>query len=233
MTAASCWGPGPRVDSRRRTISRRLFRTGPSGAPALLFNSTVANAAASLVGLEFKLRGPNATVSHKEASGLAAIVSRDRADSRWRASRCRGRRRRCGLRVFYKAHDRFRVMSPATAPRRARRAVRRRTRRVRPGRRRVRVVARARKRVEVARRCRTRRCSRRRRGERRRAAQRVARSIRAARADDAAGSRGRGHRSQAMSTSCMPRRMPPLRSTRSRPRRSACCSDRRPRSSRR
>src|SRR5215212_6830342 len=47
-----------------------LFRSGPSGAPALLFNSTVANAAASLVGLEFKLRGPNATVSYKEASGL-------------------------------------------------------------------------------------------------------------------------------------------------------------------
>src|SRR5688572_18757568 len=52
-----------------------FFRAGPTGAPALLFNSTVANAAAGLVGLEFKLRGPNATVSYKEASGLAAIVA--------------------------------------------------------------------------------------------------------------------------------------------------------------
>ena len=55
-----------------------LFRNGPSGAPALLFDSTVGNSAASLAGLEFKLRGPNVTVSHKEASGLAAIVTRSR-----------------------------------------------------------------------------------------------------------------------------------------------------------
>src|SRR5688500_17041485 len=52
-----------------------LFRTGPTGAPALLFNSTVANAAASMVGLEYRLRGPNATVSDKEASGMAVIVA--------------------------------------------------------------------------------------------------------------------------------------------------------------
>src|SRR5690606_35785237 len=32
------------------------------------------NAAASLVALEHKLRGPNTTVSHKEASGLAAMA---------------------------------------------------------------------------------------------------------------------------------------------------------------
>jgi hypothetical protein len=38
-----------------------LFRGGPTGAPALLFDSTVGNSAASLAGLEFKLRGPNVT----------------------------------------------------------------------------------------------------------------------------------------------------------------------------
>ena len=48
-----------------------LFSGGPASAPALLFESTVGNAAASLSGMEFKLRGPNVTVSHKEASGLA------------------------------------------------------------------------------------------------------------------------------------------------------------------
>ena len=60
-----------------------LFSGGPSGAPALLFNSTVGNAAAGLAGLEFKLRGPNATISQKEASGLAAIVDRRRSAARW------------------------------------------------------------------------------------------------------------------------------------------------------
>src|SRR5260370_33804 len=52
-----------------------LCRGGPSGAPALLVDSTVANSAAGIAGLEHRLRGPNMTVSHKEASGLAAIVS--------------------------------------------------------------------------------------------------------------------------------------------------------------
>ena len=54
---------------------RALHAGGPAGAPAILFNSTVANAPASLAGLEFKLRGPNVTVSQKESFGLAAIVT--------------------------------------------------------------------------------------------------------------------------------------------------------------
>ena len=53
---------------------RGLFAMGPLGAPALIFNATVANIAASLAGLEMKMRGPNATISQKEASGLAAIA---------------------------------------------------------------------------------------------------------------------------------------------------------------
>ena len=66
---------GQRGDSRRsstwrrssaavRPARRRCFLKAPSGTRA-----------ASLSGMEFKLRGPNATVSHKEASGLAAIVA--------------------------------------------------------------------------------------------------------------------------------------------------------------
>ena len=51
-----------------------LMRGGPTGAPALLFANTVGNAAASLCGIEFGLRGPNTTLSHKEASGLAALA---------------------------------------------------------------------------------------------------------------------------------------------------------------
>jgi 3-oxoacyl-[acyl-carrier-protein] synthase II len=52
----------------------RLIEFGPTGAPALLFSNTVGNAAASLIGLEEKLRGPNTTISYKEASGLAAVA---------------------------------------------------------------------------------------------------------------------------------------------------------------
>jgi 3-oxoacyl-[acyl-carrier-protein] synthase II len=51
-----------------------LMRGGPTGAPALLFANTVGNAAASLCGLEFGLRGPNTTINHKESSGAAALA---------------------------------------------------------------------------------------------------------------------------------------------------------------
>jgi 3-oxoacyl-(acyl-carrier-protein) synthase len=93
-----------------------LFRSGPTGAPALLFNSTVANAAASLVGLEFKLRGPNATVSYKEASGLAAIVSATEMIREGHASALAAGGVDAVYEIFFKAYDRFRVMSAATAP---------------------------------------------------------------------------------------------------------------------
>jgi 3-oxoacyl-[acyl-carrier-protein] synthase II len=90
-----------------------LHRGGPMGAPALLFNSTVANAPASLAGLEFKLRGPNVTVSQKEASGLAAVVM---AVDAIRLGRCRTIA--AGgvdaiFDIFFRVHDRFGVMSPA------------------------------------------------------------------------------------------------------------------------
>lgn len=89
-----------------------LFRSGPSAAPALLFDSTVGNSAAGLTGLEFKLRGPNITVSHKESSGLGAIVG---AVDLLREGR--GRAVVAGgvdavFETFFKAHDRFAVMSP-------------------------------------------------------------------------------------------------------------------------
>ncbi|HUP39419.1 MAG TPA: beta-ketoacyl synthase N-terminal-like domain-containing protein [Vicinamibacterales bacterium] len=93
-----------------------LFKTGPSGAPALLFNSTVANAAASLVGLEFKLRGPNATISYKEASGLAAIVSATELIREGHASALAAGGVDAVYEIFFKAYDRFRVMSPVTSP---------------------------------------------------------------------------------------------------------------------
>ena len=90
-----------------------LFGGGPTNAPALLFESTVGNAAASLAGLEFKLRGPNLTISHKEASGLVAVVT---AVDLLRLNRAKGivaGAIDAVYETFYKAHDRFSVMSPA------------------------------------------------------------------------------------------------------------------------
>ena len=89
-----------------------LFRSGPMGAPALLFDSTVGNSAASLVALDFKLRGPNLTLSHKEASGLSAIVTAVDLLREGRASALIAGGVEAIYETVFKAHDRFKVMSP-------------------------------------------------------------------------------------------------------------------------
>jgi 3-oxoacyl-[acyl-carrier-protein] synthase II len=91
-----------------------LFSGGPTGAPAPLFNSTVGNAAAGLAGLEFKLRGPNATISHKEASSLAAIVTAVDLLRLGRADALVAGGIDSIYDLFYRVHDRFGVMSEAT-----------------------------------------------------------------------------------------------------------------------
>lgn len=89
-----------------------LFRKGVAGAPALLFDSTVGNSAASVTAIEFHLRGPNITMSHKEASGLSAIVTAVDLLREGRASAvCAGGTEAIYETVF-KAYDRFHVMSP-------------------------------------------------------------------------------------------------------------------------
>jgi 3-oxoacyl-[acyl-carrier-protein] synthase II len=92
-----------------------LFKGGPTGAPALIFNSTVANAAAGLVGLDFKLRGPNATISQKEASGLAAIATAVDLLRAGRADAVAAGGMDAVYSIFFRAHDRFAVMSPSRA----------------------------------------------------------------------------------------------------------------------
>ena len=89
-----------------------LFRGGPTGAPALLFDSTVSNSAAGIAGLEHRLRGPNMTVSHKEASGLAAVVTAVDLIREERASSLIAGGADAIFETFYKGHDRFAVMSP-------------------------------------------------------------------------------------------------------------------------
>src|SRR6185295_6853885 len=88
-----------------------LFRSGPTGAPALLFDSTVSNSAAGIAGLEHRLRGPNMTVSHKEASGLAAIVTAVDLIREGRAAALVAGGADAIFETFYKGHDRFAVMS--------------------------------------------------------------------------------------------------------------------------
>lgn len=92
---------------------RGLFALGPTGAPALIFNATVANIAASLAGLEMKLRGPNATISQKEASGLAAIAHAADILRRGRARALVAGGVDAVYRVFYCVHDRFGALSHA------------------------------------------------------------------------------------------------------------------------
>jgi 3-oxoacyl-[acyl-carrier-protein] synthase II len=89
----------------------RLNEHGPIGASALDFSNTVGNAAASLCGLEFGLRGPNVTLSQREASGLAAIAY---AASLLRSGKCRAVVTG-GIddfeRVFFQVHDHFGVLA--------------------------------------------------------------------------------------------------------------------------
>lgn len=93
-----------------------LHRGGPSGAPALLFHSTVGNAAASLVAMERKLRGPNVTISQKEASGLAAIAFAVDLLRESRADVMVAGGVDAVFELFFKAHDLFDVMSPGDPP---------------------------------------------------------------------------------------------------------------------
>jgi 3-oxoacyl-[acyl-carrier-protein] synthase II len=89
-----------------------LFRGGPAGAPALLFNSSVANAAAGLVGLEFKLRGPNVTITQKEASGLSAVATAVDLLRAGRVDAVATGGMDAIYDIFFRAHDRFTVLNP-------------------------------------------------------------------------------------------------------------------------
>ncbi|MEP6782228.1 MAG: beta-ketoacyl synthase N-terminal-like domain-containing protein [Acidobacteriota bacterium] len=90
-----------------------LHAGGATGAPALLFSSTVANAPASLAALEYRLRGPNITVSTKEASGLSAIVTATDLLRLGRAEALVAGGVDALFEIFYRVHDRFGVFDPS------------------------------------------------------------------------------------------------------------------------
>jgi 3-oxoacyl-[acyl-carrier-protein] synthase II len=95
------------------TYLEALFRGGPQMAPALLFETTVGNAPASVTALEYHLRGPNATMSHREASGLVAIACAVEMLRLGRAQQLLSGAVDVVFETFFRALDRFNVMSPA------------------------------------------------------------------------------------------------------------------------
>ena len=92
------------------------LKQGAGASPAILFSNTVGNAPASVCALELGLRGPNATLTHKEASGLAAIEFAARLVRRGRAPAILAGGADVLELVFYRVHDWFAVMAPDHEP---------------------------------------------------------------------------------------------------------------------
>jgi 3-oxoacyl-[acyl-carrier-protein] synthase II len=89
---------------------------GPAAAPALLFSNTVGNAPASICALELALRGPNATLMHKEASGLAAIAFGAHLVRRGKSPLILAGGADVLETSFYRVHDWFGVLAPDPEP---------------------------------------------------------------------------------------------------------------------
>jgi 3-oxoacyl-[acyl-carrier-protein] synthase II len=89
-----------------------LMLKGPNDVIPLIFSNTVGNAPASLCALEFRLRGPNITVSHKEASGLSAIAFSTGLLRDGRASTLLAGGVDELEQTFFRIHDKFGVLSP-------------------------------------------------------------------------------------------------------------------------
>src|SRR6185369_15648170 len=85
---------------------------GPTGVPAIMFSSTIANAPASLCAIQFGLRGPNVTFNQREVSSLAAIAFSVGAIREGRTTAMVTGGADCLEETFFKVHDRFRALSP-------------------------------------------------------------------------------------------------------------------------
>jgi 3-oxoacyl-(acyl-carrier-protein) synthase len=91
---------------------KSYLELGGGSAPALLFSNTVGNAAASTCALEFGLRGPNATITGKEASGLAAVAFGAHLVRRGKAAAVVAGGADALEWNYYRVHDWFDTMSP-------------------------------------------------------------------------------------------------------------------------
>jgi 3-oxoacyl-[acyl-carrier-protein] synthase II len=77
----------------------------------MMFSNTVGNAAASLCGLEFGLRGPNVTLTVKEASGVAAAAYAYHLIATGRAEAVVAGAVDWIDHLFFSVHDRFGVLA--------------------------------------------------------------------------------------------------------------------------
>jgi 3-oxoacyl-[acyl-carrier-protein] synthase II len=91
-------------------VTRTVLTVAPEEAPPMLFPSTVANAAASQLGILEKLAGPNLTFTEKQVAGLRAVIEAERLLRHGRADAVVA----CGVDeahwTYVEAHDRLRVL---------------------------------------------------------------------------------------------------------------------------
>jgi len=91
-------------------VVRTVLTVSPAEAPPMLFPSTVANAAASQLGILERLAGPNLTHTEKQAAGLRAVVEAGRLLVRGRADAVIA----CGVDeapwTYVEAHARLRAL---------------------------------------------------------------------------------------------------------------------------
>jgi 3-oxoacyl-[acyl-carrier-protein] synthase II len=108
--AAGTWNAGSEAMFE---VVRTVLTVAPDEAPPMLFPSTVANAAASQLGILEKLAGPNLTCTEKQVSGLRAIVEAGRLLRRGRADAMVA----CGVDeahwTYVEAHERLRALRSA------------------------------------------------------------------------------------------------------------------------
>jgi hypothetical protein len=97
-------------------VVRTVLTVSPAEAPPMLFPSTVANAAASQLGILERLAGPNLTHTEKQAAGLRAVVEAGRLLVRGRADAVIA----CGVDeapwTYVEAHARLRALRSRDRP---------------------------------------------------------------------------------------------------------------------
>ena len=97
-------------------VTRTVLTVAPEEAPPMLFPSTVANAAASQLGILEKLAGPNLTFTEKQVAGLRAVIEAERLLRHGRADAVVA----CGVDeahwTYVEAHERLGVLRKPGRP---------------------------------------------------------------------------------------------------------------------
>jgi len=111
--AAGTWNAGAEAMVE---VVRTVLTVSPEEAPPMLFPSTVANAAASQLGILERLAGPNLTCTEKQVAGLRALVEAERLLRHGRADAVVA----CGVDeahwTYVEAHERLGVLRKPGRP---------------------------------------------------------------------------------------------------------------------